>query len=103
MKSMENPSETRDNPVGTEKERITTYVSAELKESIWAWADRNDKKASGAIAELLEQIATQNGKVICLSAKTWEKLAAWAAEDRRSPEQQAEWIIQEALKQRQRR
>lgn len=82
--------------VVTDKKRVSTYISEDLKNAIEKYAETKSITVSIAIAEIMEAIVSNKGRIISVNDKTWEILAKWAMEERRTSEQQAQLIIEQA-------
>ena len=85
-------------PVATDKARLSTYVSDDVKARIEAFASANGCSVSKAIEALVELATADEIRLIQVPEKSWVQLQAWAREERRPTEQQAQWVLENAIR-----
>jgi len=84
--------------VPTDKPRLTTYVSVELKSAVEQWADAESRTVSSQIENLLDSVLIKKDSVLLrLQGPMRLRLEASAKEKSTSLEQLIEWIIFESL------
>lgn len=86
------------NPVATDKPKLTTYVSQEIKTEFQRRADNESRSESAELEEIIKIHLDPNSVVIQIRPETRKLLEEWADEEVRTIEGLIEWLIEKSAK-----